>query len=164
MVYISTLIALFGGYILWNGLRVPFPDLAYGWCLDNWDNIKFCYLSDWSLYMWLGLVMMLGGILMFIFSKSWDKSIKRNIGILDEEKEVDERRYGEVDEEKIIESPQKEKHWWNDLIEPNYWWTLTQLKDVLIKGSVVIVVLSILKIYRTSQGVEQCFLCIFPLW
>ena len=114
--------------------------------------------------MWLGLVMMLGGILMFIFSKSWDKSILRNMGILDEEKEVDERRYGEVDEEKIIESPQKEKHWWNDLIEPNYWWTLTQLKDVLIKGSVVIVVLSILKIYRTSQGVEQCFLCIFPLW
>ena len=154
MVYISTLIALFGGYILWNGLRVPFPDLAYGWCLDNWDNIKFCYLSDWSLYMWLGLVMMLGGILMFIFSKSWDKSIKRNIGILDEEKEVDERRYGEVDEEKIIESPQKEKYQ-----------TFQEIVGLGVGlGIVGIVVLSILKIYRTSQGVEQCFLCIFPLW
>ena len=29
---------------------------------------------------------------------------------------------------------------------------------------IVLVVLTILKIYRSSQGIEQCFFCVFPLF
>ena len=62
-------------------------------------------------------------------------------------------------EEKIIESPPKEKYFGitkNDV--------KSDIKSTLTRISVGIVVLSILKIYRSSQGIEQCFLCIFPLW
>ena len=62
-------------------------------------------------------------------------------------------------EEKIIESPPKEKYFGitkNDV--------KSDIKSTLTRISVGIVVLSILQIYRSSQGIEQCFLCIFPLW
>ena len=62
-------------------------------------------------------------------------------------------------EEKIIESPPKEKYFGitkNDV--------KSDIKYTLPRISVGIVVLSILQIYRSSQGIEQCFLCIFPLW
>ena len=60
-----------------------------------------------------------------------------------------------LDEEKIIESPQKEKYF-----------GITK-KDVISDMKylfVIILLLSILKIYRSSQGIEQCFICVFPLW
>jgi LPXTG-motif cell wall-anchored protein len=49
MGFISILIALFGGYILWYGLELP-PVIA-------------------GQYMWLGLAMMLGGLFLYVYSK-----------------------------------------------------------------------------------------------
>ena len=61
----------------------------------------------------------------------------------------------EEEEEKKEEEDKKEKYF-----------GITR-KDVLrdVKWIVIIlVVLTILKIYRSSKGIEKCFFCIFPLF